>query len=118
MLAILPNEKAPVLATVFGIVMALMSIWLFAICFRLVSGRRVSGGLVGPRALNAVAWLFLLLPLGGLFNGYFADHTLWAVVQSAIYVNVFFGLRALARSRRAQAKRIEDAQPPDPASGV
>lgn len=118
MLALLPNEKAPVLATVAGILMALMTIWLFAICFRLVSGRRVSGGLVGPRALRSFAWLFLLLPLGGLFTGYFAAHTLWAVIQSAIYVNVFFGLRALARNRDAQAKRIEDAQVSDRAPGV
>ena len=88
--------------------MALLSLWLFSLCYRLIFGRRVSGGLMGPRTLTAVAWLFLFLPLGGLFTGYFATHIEIALMQSAAYFSAFFGLRSLARSRDARAKHAKD----------
>ncbi len=117
MMLLLPNENAPVLAPAAGAVMALLSLWLFGICFRLVSGRRISGGLVGPRTLRAVAWLFLFLPLGGLFTGYFAAHTETALMQSAAYLIVFFGLRSLARRRSAQSEGAEDNARPNAIDG-
>ena len=111
LMSLLPNEKAPVLAPVAGVLMVLLTLWLFGICFRLVSGRRVSGGLMSPRTLRGVAWLFLLLPLGGLFTGYFATHTLVALMQSAAYVSAFLGLRSLALSRDARPERTEETRP-------
>lgn len=104
MMVLLPNEKALLLAPAAGVVMVLMTLWLLVICFRLVSGRRVSGGLMRPRALRAVAWLFLFLPLGGLFTDYFVTRTSLALMQSTAYVSVFFGLRSLARSRDAETQ--------------
>ncbi len=118
MMALLPNEKAPVLAPIAGIVLVLMALWLFVICFRLLSGRRVSGGLMRPRTLRAVAWLFLLLPLGGLFTGYFATHTLLALMQLSAYVSVFFGLRSLALHRDVQTQRIQDNRPHSDPPGI
>lgn len=112
MMLLLPNEKAPVLAPVAGAAMAFLSLWLFVICYRLIVGRRVSGGLMGPRTLSVIAWLFLFLPLGGLFTGYFVTHTEAALMQSAAYVSAFFGLRSLARSRDARLNRAKNnAQP-------
>ncbi len=108
MMLLIPNQSAPVLAPAAGAVMVLLSLWLFGLCFRLVSGRRVSGGLMAPRTLRAVAWLFLFLPLGGLFTGYFAAHTETALMQSAAYVSVFFGLRSLAQRRAAQRAHDEN----------
>jgi hypothetical protein len=99
MMVFLPNEKAPVLAPLFGIVMALTSLWAMSKCLRLITGKRVKGGLIGPRALRTISWLFLLLPVGGLFSGYFISHTLQAVLQTIAYVSFFFGIRVLAAQR-------------------
>jgi hypothetical protein len=99
MMVFLPNEKAPLLAPTFGVFMSLVCLWGFGVCIRLVLGKRVCGGLFGPRTLRTLAWFFLLLPLGGLFTGYFKMHALQAFVQTAAYVSVFFGLRAMADSR-------------------
>lgn len=87
------NEKAPVLAPVIGMVMVVTCFWILEKCFRLVTGRKNKGGLLSPRALRLVGWFFLLLPITGLFTGYFRTHTVIAVVQAAAYLSVFFGLR-------------------------
>jgi hypothetical protein len=95
-----PNEKAPVLVPTLGIVWVLGCFWVLEKCFRLVTGRRNREGLMGPQSLRALAWLFLLLPIGGLFTGYFQTHTLVALVQSAAYISAFLGLRFLAKRRK------------------
>jgi hypothetical protein len=99
MMVFLPNEKAPVLAPVFGAFMALVSLWALSKCFLLLSGKKVQGGLIKPRGLRVLAWFFLLLPIGGLFSGYFITHTAQALVQTAAYVSIFCGLRSLAAHR-------------------
>lgn len=99
MMVFLPNEKAPVLAPVFGAFMVLVSLWALSKCFLLLSGKKMQGGLIKPRGLRVLAWFFLLLPLGGLFTGYFITHTVQALVQTAAYVSIFFGLRSLAAHR-------------------
>lgn len=96
-----PNDKAPVLRPVFGIVMSVACFWLIGKCVRLVFGKRMNGGLMTPRALRIVAWFFLLLPLGGLFTGYFLTHTIAALIQTAAYISIFFGLHRLAAFRDA-----------------
>ena len=93
------NEKAPVLAPLFGLVMTLACVWILLMCFRLVSGRRRTGGIMSPTALRAVAYFFLLLPIGGLFTGYFVSHPLRGAIQTLAYVAVFLGLRRLAKER-------------------
>ena len=102
MLLLLPNEMAPVMAPAVGLLMTLLCVWLGRICFRLIAGRRIHGGLMAPRTLRAIGWVFLLLPLGGFFTDFFATHTLQAMLQSAAYVSVFFGLRGLATRRSAK----------------
>ena len=111
MLALLPNESAPIMAPSCGVLMSLACAWLFTICWRLVTGRRTHGGLLPPRALRAVAWLFLLLPLGGLFTGYFASHTSLALAQTTIYIGVFFSLRSLALRRERRSESAVSAPP-------
>lgn len=100
-LVISPNERAPLLAPVIGIVMVLGCLWSLEKCVRLVTGRKRKGGLMTPRALRVIGWVFLLLPIGGLFSGYFVTHTLLASLQTAAYVSVFFGLRRLAAYRES-----------------
>lgn len=83
--------------------MVVTCFWILEKCFRLVTGRKNKGGLLSPRALRLVGWFFLLLPITGLFTGYFRTHTVIAVVQAAAYLSVFFGLRKLAAYRDANA---------------
>lgn len=100
-LALGTNEKAPVLAPLAGILMSLACLWILSMCLGLILGRRNSGGLMGPTALRIVAWFFLLLPVGGLFTGYFVSRPLLGLLQTAAYVGIFFGLRKLANERSA-----------------
>jgi hypothetical protein len=95
------NDKAPLLAPAFGALMAVVCLWGFGASIRLIIGKRVHGGLFGPRTLRVVGWFFLLLPIGGLFTGYFVTHTVQALVQTAAYVGVFCGLRKLATDRES-----------------
>lgn len=75
--------------------------WVLEKCLRLITGRKHKGALMSPRTLRTVGWFFLLLPVGGVFTGYFRTHTLLAVVLTAAYVSLFFGLRRLATFREA-----------------
>ena len=95
----LPNEKAPVMAPIAGVVMGFVSLWGFAKSFRLIFGVAVKGGLLSPRGLRFISWLFLLLPVGSLFSGFFATHTLQAIAQTTAYVLFFIGIRVLAAQR-------------------
>ncbi len=96
---VFPTGKAPIGERALGAGMVLVTFWGFLVCYRLVTGKRVRGGLVGPFALRVCAWLFLLAPIGGLFTGYFVTNTFQALVETAAYVSVFFGLRSLATHR-------------------
>jgi len=49
----------------------------------------------------------LLLPVAGLFTGYYKTHAAIGAFQAVAYVAIFFGLRALARSREAAAMPSE-----------
>lgn len=85
--------------------MVLMCCRLLVKCGRLIIGRRDAGGLIGPRVLRLVAWLFLCIPVGSIFTGYFMTHTVTAVVRTAIYISIFCGLRKLAQVRESQAPK-------------
>ena len=94
-----PSVKAPIMAPVGGVVLVIACFWVLEKCYRLITGKQNKGGLMRPNTLRVVGWFFLLLPIGGLFTGYFVTHTLFAVVQTAAYISIFFGLRALAAFR-------------------
>src|SRR5260221_2850564 len=98
-LLISPPVKNPALGVVLGIVLLLGCLWVLEKCIRLITGRKNNGGLMAPRALRVLALLFLVLPLGGLFTGYFVTHTFVAIAQSVAYIAIFFALRRLATER-------------------
>lgn len=97
-----PNKKAPVLAFVVGVILLLGCLWVLAKCFRLITGRKHRGGLMSPRALRVVSFFLLILPVVGLFTGYFRKMGAIAIFQAVMYLFGFFGLRALARKRENQ----------------
>jgi hypothetical protein len=104
LLVVQPNERAPLAAPATGLVMSLACAWLLPKCLRLVTGRHAREGLFGPRSLNAMAWVFLVLPLGGLFTGYFAARPLQAGLQTLGHIGLFVALRRMA-SHRARVAR-------------
>jgi len=57
---------------------------------------------MSPRTLRVVAFFLLILPIAGLFTGYYRTMGPIAVFQALMYVSGFFGLRALAREREAR----------------
>lgn len=98
-----PNEKAPILAIVVGLVLLLICIWVLEKCFRLVTGRKNRGGLMSPTALRVLSVFFLLLPVAGLFTGYYRQMGSVAVFQAIMYFSAFLGLRKLAWKREVMA---------------
>jgi hypothetical protein len=100
-LLFVPNKKAPILAFVVGLVLLLGCLRVLAKCFRLITGRKHRGGLMSPRALRIVSVCLFVLPIVGLFTGYYREMGAIAVVQVVMYFIGFLGLRALARKRES-----------------
>jgi hypothetical protein len=95
------NEKNPILAAVVGFVLLLGCLWVLEKCLRLLTGRKIQGGLLSPTALRVVSFFFLIFPIAGLFTGYYRRMGAVAVFQALMYLSSFFGLQALARRREA-----------------
>ena len=72
-------------------------------CIRIVTGRKLKGGVFSPTALRVVAVVMLVMPIVGLFTGYYREMGLAAVWQALIYFLGAIGLRQLARKRESQA---------------
>jgi len=103
-LLFIPNKKAPILAFVVGLVLLLGCVWVLAKCFRLVTGKKTKGGLMSPTALRIVSVFLLVIPVVGLFTGYYREIGALAIYQAIAYFSGFFGLRALARKREADSR--------------
>jgi len=101
-LLLVPNKKAPLLAVIAGLILLLGCFWVLAKCFRLITGRKNRGGLMSPNTLRVVAFFLLVLPIGGLFTGYYREMGAMAIFQAVMYFFGFLGLRALARKREAR----------------
>lgn len=97
-----PNKPSPVLAAIVFLVLLAGCALVLEKCFRLLTGRKRKGGLMSPTALRVVAFCALLMPIAGIFTGYYKRMGALAFVQAAAYVLAFFGLRALARKREQQ----------------
>ncbi len=102
-LLLVPNKKSPspILAIVVGLLLLLACLWVLEKCFRLVMGRKNRGGLMTPNTLRVVSFFFLLLPVAGLFTGYYRNLGAVAIFQAVMYFLIFLGLLALARKREA-----------------
>jgi len=116
------NKKSPILAAVVSFVLLLGCLWVLGTCLQLLTGRKVRGGLMTPRALRVVSFFFLVFPVAGLFTGYYRRMGMIAVDQAVMYFFIFWGLLALARKREAadvsggRTKQSLDAQETPPKS--
>jgi hypothetical protein len=86
-----------------GLVLLLLCAWLLEKCFRMVTGRRNQGGLMSPPTLRVISSCFLVLPVVGLFTGYYREMGAVALFQVVMYFFAFLGLRRLAREREGAA---------------
>ena len=94
-----PNKKSPILTIVVALILLFGCLWVLEKCFRLLTGRKNRGGLMTPNTLRVLGFFFLVLPVAGLFTGYYDDMGPVAIFQAVMYFFVFLGLRALARKR-------------------
>jgi hypothetical protein len=69
-----------------------------------VTGKKTKGGLMSPTALRIVSVFLLVIPVAGLFTGYYREMGAVAIYQAVAYFSGFFGLRALARKREADSR--------------
>ena len=100
-LLLVPNKQSPILAIIVGLILLLGCFWVLEKCFRLLTGRKKQGGLMSPMTLRVVSFFFLLLPVAGLFTGYYREMGPVAIFQAVMYFFGFLGLRALAGKREA-----------------
>lgn len=99
-----PNQKAPILAIVVGLIFLFLCIWVLEKCLRLVTGRKNHGGLMSPTALRVISVFFLGFPIVGLFTGYYRQMGPVAIFQAVMYFFAFVALRKLASKREAAAQ--------------
>ena len=92
---------SPILAVIVGLILLLACLWVLAKCMRLVTGRKKRGGLLSPTVPRVEAVFLLIIPVAGLFTGYYQEMGPIAIFQAAMYVLGFFGLRGLARKRES-----------------
>jgi hypothetical protein len=85
--------------------------WLLVLAGRLIAGRRVTGGLMSPRLLRGVAAGFLLLPIVGLFTGYYREGGVLAIIQSGIFVAAAVSTWSLAKARALRPGYPSDDNP-------
>jgi hypothetical protein len=82
-----PPPRAPILAAAaLGTLFVMLSVWILSIGIRLIANRPNHGGLLSPLALRLSGVLFLLLPVGGLFTGYYQARGGVALAQGAVYL--------------------------------
>ena len=81
-----PPGESPLFSFVVGLIMVFLCFWVLEKSVRMVLQRPNKGGLMTPRTLRIVAVIILLLPIGGLFTGYYKKEGLIAVLQVISYV--------------------------------
>ena len=103
-LFLLAPKPTSILGVLAALLLLLGCLWVLEKCFRLMTGRKRArtGGLLTPNTLRVVSVFMLILPIVGVFTGYYREMGALAIFQAVMYVFGFFGLRALARKREAK----------------
>jgi hypothetical protein len=73
---LLPGKKSspsPILAVAVVLILLLVCLWVLGKCMRLVTGRKKHGGLLSSMVLRVVAVFLLIIPVAGLFTGYYRE---------------------------------------------
>jgi hypothetical protein len=65
---------------------------------------------MSPNTLRVVSVSLLILPIVGLFTGYYREMGTVAIFQAVMYFFGFLSLRALARKREAKASQTSETK--------
>ena len=112
LLAGIKSSPSPILAVAVVLILVLACFWVLVKCFRLVTGRKTGVGLLSPTMLRVVAVFLLVIPVAGLFTGYYREMRGVAILQAVMYVFGFFCLRAYARKRESTLDKKSKSQEP------
>jgi hypothetical protein len=96
-------SPAPLLLLAVALFLLLACGWILTKCLRLITGRKKRGGLLSPNTLRAVAWVMLILPIVGLFTGYYKEMGALAIFQAVAY---FLGFLAGCGKTTARPKML------------
>jgi hypothetical protein len=94
-----PQPKRPLLQHAIGVVIVLVCAWVLSLAWRLLTDRPHRGGLMGPTALRISGVLFLIMPIGGLLDGYYLRWGSVAIAQGIASMSTGLGLFVLAERR-------------------
>jgi hypothetical protein len=109
-LFLLAPKPISMLGVLAAFLLLLGCIWVLEKCIRLLTGRKRAraGGLLTPNTLRVVAFVMLILPIAGVFTGYYREMGALAILEAVMYLFGFSGLRALARRREAKESQVSD----------
>lgn len=110
-LVLTSHMPIPILGVAVCLVLLLGCLWVLAKSVRLVTGRKVKGGLMSPKALRVVSYFMIVIPIVALFTGgYYRKMGALMLFQALMYFVGFLGLHALARKREARPAAPQDKE--------
>lgn len=94
-----PEPDMSMLYDALGIFMVLLCFWVLTMALRLILDRPNRGGLMSPTALLMSGGFFLLMPIAGLFDGYYVKHGLYGLYHAVGSLSTGSTLLLMARWR-------------------
>ena len=108
---LLAPKRQSILAVGFVVLLLLPCFGVLMKCLRLITGQKVKGGLFSPIALRLAALFIFVVPIVGLFTGYYREMGPAAIWQAVMYFLGAIGLRQLARNRDSQESHPQGPKP-------
>jgi len=93
------NEEKFLFGVLITTVCAILNAWLFIKCFQLIFNLNASNGLISPFGFRVAAVMYMLLPIIGIFTGYYSQYGLLAVFQAGIYYFIGISLLSYAKQK-------------------
>jgi membrane protease YdiL (CAAX protease family) len=87
-----------------GTILLIGCLWVLIKSIRIVLNVRRKNGLLAPLTLRLFGIFFLLLPVGGIFTGYFKEIGVVAVIQTILHIGICFVLFRHAKTREIECK--------------
>lgn len=96
------HEEKLLFGVLITTVCAILNAWLFIKCFQLIFNLNASNGLISPFGFRVAAVMYMLLPIVGIFTGYYSQYGWLAVVQAGIYYFIGLSLLSYAKQRASR----------------
>ncbi|WP_125717419.1 hypothetical protein [Pseudoalteromonas rubra] len=93
------HEEKYLFGVLITTVCAILNAWLFIKCFQLIFNLNASNGLISPFGFRVAAVMYMLLPIVGIFTGYYSQYGWLALIQAGIYYFIGISLLSYAKQR-------------------